>query len=453
MATLPTGNVITVTSTATLSGNKAVQVVMKFEDRHTSSTQSVTGTLSDLGNIKLELDVQEDSNNISDFVYNCAEFTFSMFSDFTTSSGSKLSFGAFLNDLLVTDLIQIELTYAGNNKDVFLGKKTDVSYDEIKRTFSVRCFTPFKFTSQVTAFSTPASKLIALSFDDGTAYSYTGIIYRDLLDSYLTTIGASTSTNKIQSSFVKTISDIAGTSGGSSDVFHIFVQSKGSHSSLPSSILDTGNAFSAETFERARSAVLKTGIVESAIIGSLFGENFYVRRDYNGSDSGYSADIAISDLEEFKIKFNNPNIKSISILANNIGTSSPTSTVTETVDASASKVMDVNVGLFVNSQKLNDTGVQQATVTNPRGVYNESDAGLTLGTKAINIYKKLFGVDGSLKFSFTVLGTEKIKPYQYITLNTSISDFVESSNNKVRPSSIEYDLKNNKIRVEAYSVN
>lgn len=95
MATLPTGNVITVTSTATLSGNKAVQVVMKFEDRHTSSTQSVTGTLSDLGKIKLELDVQEDSNNISDFVYNCAEFTFSMFSDFTTSSGSKLSFGAF----------------------------------------------------------------------------------------------------------------------------------------------------------------------------------------------------------------------------------------------------------------------------------------------------------------------------------------------------------------------
>lgn len=119
----------------------------------------------------------------------------------------------------------------------------------------------------------------------------------------------------------------------------------------------------------------------------MFGENFYVRRDYNGSDSGYSADIAISDLEEFKIKFNNPNVKSISILANNIGTSSPTSTVTETVDASASKVMDVNIGLFVNSQTLNDTGVQQATVTNPRGVYNESDAGLTLGTKAINIYK------------------------------------------------------------------
>lgn len=447
MATLPSGNVITVTASGTLSGNKSIEVVMKFRDRHTSTTQSLTGTLSDVGSLKLDLDVQEDTDNITDFVYNCAEFSFSMFSTF----GDGTSFGPFLNDLLLTDLIQVEVTYDTFNKDVFLALKTDVSYDELQRTFSVKCFTPFKFTNQVTAYTTASSKLISLSYNDGTAYSYTGITYRDLLDSYLTTIGASTSVNKIQSSFTKVAGDITGTSGSASDVFHMFVQNKGSHASLPSLILDTGNKFLVDTFERARSVVLRMGIIESAIIGSLFGENFYVRRDYN-TDDAFEADITSSDLEDFKIKFNSPNIKSISILANNIG-SSDAATATTTVDASATKLMDVNVGLFANSQKLNDTGVQAATVTDPRGLYKESDAGLTLGDDAIAIYKKIFGVGTSTLFSFTVLGTEKIKPYQHIKLNTSISDFVDSNNNVVRPSSIEYDLKSNKIKVEAYSIN
>jgi hypothetical protein len=448
MATLPDGNVITITASGTLSGNKSIQVVMKLRDRHTSTTQSLTGTLSDVGNLKLDLDVQEDSDNINDFVYNCAEFSFSMFSTF----GDGTSFGPFLNDLLLTDLIQVEVTYGGFNKDVFLALKTDVSYDELKRTFAVKCFTPFKFTNQVTEYATASSKLISLSYNDGTVYNYTGITCRDLLDSYLKTIGASTSVNKIQSSFTKTATDVLDTSGGSSDVFHMFVQSKGVHSSLPTLILDTTNRFLADTFERARSIILKLGIVESAIIGSLFGENFYVRRDYNGSDTDYKADITSSDLEDFKIKFNSPNIKSISILANNIG-SSESSTAIATVDVSATKLMDVNIGLFANTQKLNDTTPQAATVTDPRGLYDESDAGLTLGDNAIAIYKKIFGVGTSTLFSFTVLGTEKIKPYQYIELDTAISDFVDSNNNKIRPSSIEYDLKSNKIKVEAYSIN
>ena len=79
MAVLPTGNVITVTSTATLSGNKSFQLVMKFVDRSSSpSSQSLTGTLADIGNLKIDFDTQEDAKELNDFVYNCAEFNFSI---------------------------------------------------------------------------------------------------------------------------------------------------------------------------------------------------------------------------------------------------------------------------------------------------------------------------------------------------------------------------------------
>jgi hypothetical protein len=457
MAVLPTGNVITVTSTATLSGNKSFQLVMKFVDRSSSpSSQSLTGTLADIGNIKLDLDTQEDAKELNDFVYNCAEFNFSMFSTF----GDGSSFGSMLSKLQVTDLIQVEITYDGNNKDVFLCLKTDVSYDEIKRMFSVKCFSVFKFSNQVTAYNVPSGDIISLSYNDGTIYNYSGITFRDLLKNYLNTISANTSTNVVESAFTNVANDANFADPTETDYkyFHMFVQNENSLT-LPQSIIGTGNKFKATTFEEARSAVLRVGIVECAIIGSLFGKNFYVRRD--SANTSYRSQLDASDLEELKIKFQNNNISIIKILASTID-----QPLSFSQDVSATKKIDINVGLFVNSQQL-DGDQSPVIVTDPQGAYSESDAELDLGDKMYKAYKALLGTPdstitgntGSIKFSMTILGTEKLKPYEYIELNENSSEFVLADsgsikgNNKIRPSMLEYDLKNNKIKVEGYSIN
>ena len=60
MATeLPTTNPITVTSTATLSGNKSFELSMIFRDRVGNTTQSMTGRLMDIGNITIRVDEQQ----------------------------------------------------------------------------------------------------------------------------------------------------------------------------------------------------------------------------------------------------------------------------------------------------------------------------------------------------------------------------------------------------------
>lgn len=462
MATeLPTVNVVTVTSSATLSGNKDVEIVMKFRDRTSSpSTQSLTGTLSNIGNVRIEIDEQEDTDELTDFVYNVAEFSFSMFSTF----GDGSSFGVFLNALTFNDLIQIELKYDDtgsgslpSNPDIFLAKKLDVSYNELKREFSIKGFSAMKFVNAITPYN-PDNDEVTLNFGSDT---YKGVTAKDLIKNYINTLSAST-TAKIQSSFTKVKSDADGLGNGVTGVFHMFVTDINGTLILTDSTISGGlNQFAATTLEQARSAALKLGVIESAIIGSLFGENFYVRRDYTGSASGYSSTITGSDLEELKIKFFGANIQKITLSGNNIGTSDTTSLLS-TIDGTATKTLDLAIGAFANTQTLtgNDSFPINVDVSNPSGRYRESTSGnqlgasLNIGSDAMDIYKKVLAATNTVKFEFVVLGTEKLKPYYYATLDHTMSDFiVQNGNDKVRPSSLEYDLKNNKIRVEAYSIN
>ncbi len=469
MATvLPTTNPITVTSTATLSGNKSFELSMIFRDRVGNTTQSMTGTLMDIGNITIRVDEQEDTDTLTDFLYNTAQFTFSMQSDFVNSSGSKVSFGTYLNKLTFTDLVQIEIKYAINGgslpstPDIFLAKKLDVTYDEIKRVFSVKAFNAMKFVNAITPYN-PDSDEVTLVYAGNT---YKGLTAKDLIKNYINTLSASTTT-RIQSAFIKTKSDADGLGDGNTGTFHMFLSDvNGSNIETQSSIRGGINQFNATTLEFARSAVLRMGVVESAIIGSLFGENFYVRRDYEStSDTNFFSELGGSDLESLKIKFFGANIKSISISANNIGSSDAVAIEDLTIDATATKTLTITIGAFANTQTLtgNEDIPTNVDVSHPSGRYRETTsgnqvgAGLQLGTKALAIYKKVLGAANTVKFEFTVLGTEKLKPYEFAKLTASMSDFlvdgaIGAGNNRVRPSSLEYDLKANKIKVKAYSI-
>lgn len=467
---LPETNPITVTSTATLSGNKSFELSMIFTDKVASTTQSMTGTLMDIGNITIRVDEQEDTDTLTNFLYNTAQFTFTMQSDFVNSSGSKVSFGTYLNKLTFDDLIQIEIKYAisggslPSTPDIFLAKKLDVTYDEIKRVFSVKAFNAMKFVNAITAYN-PDSDEVTLVYAGNT---YKGLTAKDLIKNYINTLSAST-TARIQSAFTKTKSDVdALTTASDTGTFHMFLSDvNNSNIENQTSIRGGTNQFNATTFGFARSAVLRMGVVESAVIGSLFGENFYVRRDYEStSDTDFFSELDGSDLESLKIKFFGANMKSISISANNIGGSDAVAIGDDiTIDATATKTLAITIGAFANTQTLtgNLDVPQNVDVSHPSGRYRESasgnqaGAGLLLGTKAYDIYKKVLGAANTVKFEFTVLGTEKLKPYEFAKLTASMSDFlvdgaIGTGNNRVRPSSLEYDLKANKIKVKAYSI-
>ena len=469
MATeLPTTNPITVTSTATLSGNKSFELSMIFRDRVGNTTQSMTGRLMDIGNITIRVDEQEDTDTLTDFLYNTAQFSFTMQSEFTNSSGSKVSFGTYLNKLTFNDLIQIEVKYAidggslPSTADIFLAKKLDVSYDEIKRVFSVKGFSAMKFVEAITPYN-PDDDEVRLHFGGD---FYNGVTAKDLIKNYINTLSAS-STARIQSVFTKTKSDADGLGNGDDGTFHMFVTDEdGSGITSHSNIVGGTNQFMATDITQARSATLKMGVVESAVIGSLFGENFYVRRDYEStSDTIFFSELGGSDLESLKIRFFGANMKSISISANNIGDSDAVAIEETNIDPTATKTLTITIGAFVNTQTLtgNLDVPQNVDVSHPSGRYREVTsgsqigAGLQIGTKSLAIYKKVLGAANTVKFEFTVLGTEKLKPYEFAKLDDTMSDFlvdgaIGTGNNRVRPSSLEYDLKNNKIRVKAYSI-
>lgn len=84
-------------------------------------------------------------------------------------------------------------------------------------------------------------------------------------------------------------------------------------------------------------------------------------------------------------------------------------------------------------------------------------AGVFYTGEALTIYKKILGAVDSTTFKGTILGITddngfKLKPYEWIKLNTNISAFVKPSNQKVRPSKLKYRFKENKIDFEGYSI-
>lgn len=441
MATLPSGDIITITSeSAKLASNKDISIVIKIKDRSASYNSSYTSRIVDLGNYEINFDLQEDSNNLTDFLYNTANFKFTMFTEMTDGT----SFGGMLNALLATDLLQIEVTYDTYNKDTFLCLKNDVEYNELKRTFSVKCYSSFKYANQITAYS-DSSYTIDMNYSSA-SLNFTGITTRDLISAYLKTIGSSGSTEKVASDFTVRRTDIESL-GANTVTSHIYTTADTSNSLIDG----TGSELVVNGFSDARSRVLRLGLAETAQIGTLFGVNFYIRRDYNSTtDATLYSNIDANDLETFNISFFGSSIKDISV---NFGAVSANGTVT--IDTSGVQSLDLLVGTIVNTVTLSNylASPESVEVTNPNGGYLESTAGLDLVNNAIDAYKNIFGAGGATKFSGTILGIEKCLPYQFLQLSTGISDFVTSSNNKVRPSKLTYNLKQDKVNFEAYSIN
>ena len=74
----------------------------------------------------------------------------------------------------------------------------------------------------------------------------------------------------------------------------------------------------------------------------------------------------------------------------------------------------------------------------------------TFAPKTLESYARAFNAKGTRNISFTVLGTDTVKPYQAITFDTTFNDRVK--NKTFRPYKIEYDLRADKINIEAYQI-
>lgn len=429
---LPSGDTITITSnTSTLRGNKSFQVVMTIQDvtGGTDIASSFNMTISDIGNYEFTPDVVEDSDDVTDFYINIPSFEFSFWSDLNNDK----EFGGILDQMTFQDLAEIEVTY-DSNTDTFLCQKGDFEYDRLNREVTCKCYSPLKYgtliaTTQVNNFDLTPYEAAVVYLPDGqggSEFDYNFVTYYDTVLAYLDTFGSSTAV--ITSSYSQRKADVENFENANG-----FVTNTNGRTDLEGS----NTEYYLEDFEVARNRILEGSIGEAALVGNGFGEAFYVRRD----DTTDTVSIDASELEELNIQFFSSPVKSITVGNGEVSSS-------ETIIPDNPQTVNVTIPNFsiLASFAAISTEIE---ITEGGGEIGFQ----TVYDNALDIYKKVLGVSDSIKFSGTILGASKVKPHQGITLNTAISEFVTADNNQLRFSSLKYNIKEDKIEFEGYSIN
>lgn len=456
---LPSGDTITLNSgSITLRGNKTFSISMTLQDETggTDFSTSYTMTVSDIGGYEIDIDVPEDDDDVNELFYNVGEYDFS----FWSVLGDGTDFGAILEQLTFNNLVQIDVTYDGAT-DSFLCQKQDFSYDRLKREVKVKAYSPFKYGEQIAAYSTTG--LTSTVYWNTTVpsgqYEYDFITAYDAIGIYLDTFGSGL-TKRVQSNFSKTDSDIQTETRSNVEISGYVLAGVPSNPET-NDVEGDNDEFVLSSFDTIRQRILELGLLEGAIIGNLFGEAFYVRRDYNSTgDANYYTDITASDLEELNIEFYSSAVKSItmSIDATRDNHIVGVADSAETIDDNKPQTIDVTFPVPVKSFLFSDgaagapsSGDLLAEAAND-GSEGESPL-TTLLTGAKNTYKNVLGVEDSVRVSGVILGVDKIKPYEFAQFNTSINDYITSNNNKIRFSKLTYNFKEDKIEFEGYSIN
>ena len=315
---LPTGDIITLNSgNFTLSGNKTCSLSIVLQDKTggTNFDSSYGITVLDVGDYEVNFDLQDDASDLTKFLYNVNTFS----GKFVTKLSNTVDFGDILLQLEFSDIIKVSFTYDGNT-DLFLCQKNDFEYDFMSRSVSFKCFSPFKFVDAIQGYNTSSVKVDAhYGGGDGTIYDYDVVTFRDLIDVYLNTFN--TSSIKVQSNFAFRKTNITGFNSGQSLDDVTFVVLNALTGNDASKVQGANNIHVIQNHTQLRTAVLSGGLIESAIVGTMFGEAFYVRRNYSSeSDANYFSTISSNDLESFNIKFHSSAVKSISVGTNDAAT-------------------------------------------------------------------------------------------------------------------------------------
>ena len=402
-----------------------VSVQINLENR-VDATTALGVTLFSLPKLSQTADVQDDTDAISDFKLNLSDVSFEVGS--ILSDGSDLF--TYLDGLFTSDFITIQVTTSiGAGTDYFYTTKSECEYDWRRRTVSFNATSPLRYDNVVTAFD-----ISSVTLDGGF------VTQLDLIKSFLNTQGSSPTWFVTWDYY-----DL--------DFAFLDVRANAVSTAKYIAYLDTD----VDTYTEAQDIVLKTAIQNGSIIGNMFGYAYFVGRTFTGTTNingtATHADINASDLKDYAITFNSRNVKDYSVT---IGTRDDVSAV----------VLDA-----VDSETINSNGSQDVTVVCPNLTllktidFNggtdlwESGSGVAYLTQAqvdailvdaTASYRASLGIESSYAIELTILGIDKLLPFQFIDLGTDIHPALD--NKLVRPSEIEYDLEQNIITLKGYFI-
>jgi hypothetical protein len=266
----------------------------------------------------------------------------------------------------------------------------------------------------------------------GSATTVTGIFPRDLIEEYLPLLGESSNvyySSELYSSNYTTTTVI--------DQEEILIP-----------------FYNANSFPSATNLSKQIALSESSIIGNILGNAFYTPRFKK--DASAKATLGKDDFESLELDYSFRNVRYLTFnyqFGNDTeGTSEPNVSTNGAVlinDFGTSNV-SIEYGQFTDlwpvekdSSNINwEFGLDE---------YNVIAAGFV--SNVIASYKQIFQISNTaaagISISGTILGIDKLKPYEYFTVSSGVNPLVDGKD--FRPSYLKFNLKEDKIEFEAYS--
>lgn len=378
-------------------------------------------SVANLPVITQDFDIQEESEDINEFKVNLSDITIKIFDGL--SEGESLF--SYIEALSNSDTIRIKvITTIGNftGTDVFISSKSACKYDWRSRTVEITGTAALRRDVLVTGYS-----ISSKTSSDG------WVAPKDLITQFLLTQGISPTIKVIGHFFDYDVTQLNGVP-----------QDNPKYLVLPSTSVDTYN--------KAQLKFLRLSVIEAAVIGTMMGYAFYVRRNYVEDVSDNYAEISADDLENFGIEFNARNVRNVDYdfnFTDQTGTARYNPS-TQTINSSGAQDLDVAYG----------AGGYKTVQWDGSDSFDEIDVSLDgymtqamineVGGDSKESYENALGIVSSYQVTFDIFGVGSLKPYQYIKFQNDIHPALNGK--KVRASYLEYDLENDLIKGEGYII-
>lgn len=400
-----------------------------------------------VGKISYEFDLVEDveeAKSIGMIMGDCSLTVHDVASDgssiYELLSDDNVAYG--LSNALVNYTVTLELTTPSASTYTFhyYFTKPDVETDDLKRTTKIKLKT----------FST--TKALVSDYFNGDVFYSNGVAITTGVgaNAYDAVEATPTKGNKVvlAADFLRDILQTVNSN-------YTFVLDSEDDTLVLSSQASSGNTYAliADDSERPSGVSLDLTFVDSssqcfevvgvmaalegAIYGSGFNTNFFVNR----LSTSNSVSISQDDVGELKVAQSIRQWDEISVNYRN----SEISTLNFYVPGSKSfsyYMTPPTSSDSVNSCYIGNFNGSSFTATAP---YITHDVNV-----ASNAYSFSLGATGESKIELTVFGVDKIKPHQVFSLDSSFRSRYQGRT--FRPTSLEYDLENDEIYIEAYQV-
>lgn len=441
----PTSGIVTIDSGVMNAACGSVQIVLNVKSVAALTVSDYTMDVTNVGSIEVDYNYIKEVGNVSDFVINVPSFEFEMLDTIreTASPSDTVRFVEVLTQLDPVDLIVAKIT-VNSKSDYYYTTREQCEFSYKDRKVKVRLQHPLKYGAigfgKTWDASTIAPREVQLEdVGEGSGNYFTDAIYgKDLIDLYLNTIGEATTFYYSSDMYISDYLDLP--SLNDKNIF------------IPSTYLGT--------FGEATSIVKSMALTESAIIGNILGNSYYVPRFKK--DTGVRASFDGGDFEEIKLDYSFRNVRRFNFNYS-IGD--------DTLPVGGSAEPSLGTGTY---QLINDFGAFDIDINFGNfpelipAVYSLYNSGApiygfspflytsftsTVQNNVINSYKSIFKIyttaSAGITISGKVFGIDSILPYGYFTVTGGVHPLVDGRD--FRPSYLKYNLKDDSIEFEAYS--